>query len=169
LPYSQCAFDDAIEDIIRTLQPRNVLDIGAGAGKYATLVSRGCPTALITGVELDRDYIDRFELANKYDRVLAVDAASLMADVDVDYDVVIFGDVIEHLRKTLGIDLLNFFVYRSRRIIVVFPLRYRQGAVEGRSHEAHISVWGQTDFLWCDSTYEERDRIAMVQIHGFLC
>jgi hypothetical protein len=76
--------------------------------------------------------------------------------------------VIEHLRKSVGLDLLNFLVYRARRIVVVFPLRYRQGTFDGRSQEAHISVWGQSDFHWCDASYQEREGIALVQIAGFI-
>jgi hypothetical protein len=168
VPYSKHVFDEAIEEILRALRPASVLDVGAGAGKYAAIVRRACPGARIVAVERDETYIPRFGLAEKYDEVLTVDAMSLMADVDRDYDVVILGDVIEHLRKSDGIDLLNFLVYRARKIIVVFPLRNRQGAVDGHVHEAHISVWGPNDFLWCDSTYVVERKIALVQIEGFL-
>lgn len=168
MPFSKMHFDSAIETFLTRLQPKNVLDIGAGAGKYATLLRRACPGAFVTAVELDTEYIERFKLAEKYDEVRRVNAEQLLTEVDTDYDLVIFGDVIEHLRKSVGVDLLNFFVYRSKRILVVFPLRARQGSVDGRSQEAHISIWGPEDFRTFEHSYDEVGRLAMVQITGYL-
>lgn len=150
------------------MSPRTVLDIGAGAGRFGQLVKRLNSQAHVTAVEIDAEYIDRFGLLEIYDTVLNTDVESLLHDVDVDYDLVILGDVIEHLRKSVGVDLLNFFVYRARRILVIFPLRYRQGAFDGRRHEAHVSIWGQSDFQWCEAAYQEREGIALVEIAGFM-
>jgi SAM-dependent methyltransferase len=168
MPYSSGVFDIDVENLICAMQPRTVLDIGAGAGKYGHLVKRASPGTHVTAVELDLEYIERFKLREIYDVIISADAETLMRQVDADYDVVILGDVIEHLRKSTGLDLLNFLVYRTRRIVVVFPLRYRQGAVDGRNQEAHISVWGQSDFHWCDASYRESNGFALVQIAGFI-
>jgi len=168
MPYSKRHFDDAVESLVQLLQPRTVLDIGAGAGKYATLIRRAYPAAVITAIEMDREYIERFKLAEKYDAVRAIDAEQLLTEVDTDYDLVIFGDVIEHLRKSTGLDLLNFFIYRCKKMLVLFPLRDRQGAVGGKRQEAHISVWGQGDFRDFEHRYDVINRIAMVQITGYV-
>ena len=49
-------------------------------------------------------------------------------DDNPDYvtDVVIIGDCIEHLRKSIGLDLINYFVYRCKYIIIIFPSKYIQ-------------------------------------------
>jgi SAM-dependent methyltransferase len=168
MPYSSGLFDLDVERFIRAAQPRAVLDVGAGSGKYGVLVRRVSPQTHLTAIEIDLEYVERFKLREIYDDVLVSDVETLMRDVDGEFDIVILGDVIEHLRKSVGIDLLNFLIYRARRILVIFPLRYRQGAFEGRAHEAHISVWSPSDFQWCSATSEERDDIAFVQIDGFI-
>lgn len=168
MPYSSGTFDEEVATIIRAMSPSTVLDIGAGAGRYGHLIKKVSPQAHVTALELDAEYIARFQLRQVYDVVRQDDVESLFRNVDTEYDLVILGDVIEHLRKSVGIDLLNFLVYRSRRILVIFPLRYRQGAFEGRSQEAHISVWGPTDFQWCDADYRHGDGLALVDIRGFV-
>lgn len=168
MPYSSGGYDTEVSDFIRQLQPRAVLDIGAGAGKYGAIVKQVSPQTHVTALEPDLEYVERFGLRDIYDTVRIADAEALMHDVDAEFDVVILGDVIEHLRKSAGIDLLNFLVYRARTILVVFPLRHRQGSYEGHVQEAHVSVWRESDFVWCDSTYQERDGLALVQITGFV-
>jgi hypothetical protein len=69
---------------------------------------------------------------------------------DVNFDTVIIGDCIEHLKKSEGLDLLNFLVYRSRWILVQYPVKYLQNTFEGKHQEAHISVWGDKDFYSFD-------------------
>jgi hypothetical protein len=49
-----------------------------------------------------------------------------MNDVGRTYDAVILGDCIEHMRKSVGLDLLNFLVYRSSIIVVKFPVQMIQ-------------------------------------------
>jgi hypothetical protein len=66
---------------------------------------------------------------------------------NLNFDVVMIGDIIEHLKKSEGIDLLNFLIYRCRWVIVEFPHHYEQNAVDGYTSEAHISVWTENDFL----------------------
>ncbi len=66
---------------------------------------------------------------------------------DSRFDIVMAGNIFEHLRKSESIDLLNFLIYRSRWIIVEFPHRYLQNAVDGYGSEAHISVWADNVFF----------------------
>jgi len=166
--YSNSHFDAEIAAFLRHAQPDAVLDIGAGAGKYGRMLREVSPRTHLTALEPDSEYIEQFGLREIYDSVLVGDVESLMRDVDTDHDVIILGDVIEHLRKSAGIDLLNFLVYRSRIILIVFPLRYRQGSSNGHIQEAHISVWGKSDFAWCDAVCQERDGMMLVRIQGFI-
>ena len=168
MPYSSGGYDAEVGDFIRLAQPRAVLDIGAGAGKYGAIVKQASPGTHVTALEPDSDYVERFGLGDIYDTVLVADAEALMQDVDAEFDVVILGDVIEHLRKSAGIDLLNFLVYRARTILVIFPLRHRQGSYEGHVQEAHVSVWRESDFIWCDHSYQEHGGLALVKITGFV-
>jgi hypothetical protein len=85
------------------------------------------------------------------------------------FDVVMAGDILEHLKKSEGIDLLNFLIYRSRWIIVEFPHRYLQNAVDSYSSEAHISVWADNDFLSFERTrMYAKDTQRLIVLRGYL-
>jgi hypothetical protein len=79
------------------------------------------------------------------------------------------GDVIEHLKKTDGVNLLNFIVYRSRRIVLQFPHQYLQNAVAGYQAEAHISIWTDSDLAAFERTKMwSKDTQRLVMIRGYL-
>lgn len=151
MPYSAMTFDFVIEKLIERMAPASVLDIGPGAGKYGrivkTLRGRGVDIGSLQAVEIDQSYIDQFQLNEVYDVVQLGDASAL-PDVgpDAQWDLVILGDVLEHLRKSRGTDLIEYLYYRTRYIILVVPIDYIQGAWEGHHAEAHISTWYAQDF-----------------------
>ena len=149
MPYSNSVLDDRILQILKQIQPSIVYDIGAGAGKYGQMVKENLPDTHSVAIEIDSDYIKRFKLPTIYDDVLEMSANDLVSErfYDTDFDTVIIGDCIEHLKKSDGIDLLNFLVYRARWILVQYPIKYLQNTFEGKHQEAHISVWGDTDFV----------------------
>jgi phospholipid N-methyltransferase len=169
MPYSSEAFDEEVRQILAILQPRSCLDIGAGTGKYGQFLHQTCPTALSVAVEIEADYVSRFGLTSIYSEVWNIDAQALLQKApDQVYDLVIFGDSIEHLRKSLGIDLLHFFYYRARIILVLYPVDYLQHSVDGYASEAHVSVWDASDFTWCRHHLMRKDNQCMCFIKGLL-
>ena len=54
--------------------------------------------------------------------------------------------MLEHFRKSRGVDLLDYLYYRTKHILLVIPVDYVQGSWEGHGAEAHISVWRPEDF-----------------------
>ncbi|MEZ4979821.1 MAG: class I SAM-dependent methyltransferase [Chitinophagales bacterium] len=146
MPYSVNVFDGAIREIVIAANPKIVLDIGCGAGKYGKLIKSLMRDIFCIGVEIDKAYIKEFDLESVYDRLICTNIATLMGNVDDHFDIVIFGNVLEHLPKSLGIDLLNFFVYRAKLIIINYPFGELQDSYKGHKHEAHISVWSMEDF-----------------------
>lgn len=136
--------------IIRVLEPRSVLDVGAGMGKYGRLIrmmnAQGLFQTKLTAIEIDAGYVETYKLNEVYDEVIVADALELLKDSRRRYDLVIIGDCIEHLRKSHGIDLLNYLIYRSGYIAMVYPVEYPQDAIGEHEQEAHISVWSETDF-----------------------
>lgn len=169
MPYSSAALDDVSEALIGSVALGRCLDVGPGAGKYGRLVRRLHPSADIVAIEIDADYIEQFGLREVYDEVLC-GPASLLFDGDLDsaYDLVIIGDCLEHMKKSEGVDLLNFLAYRSKYILVVYPVRWIQGAWGGHRSEAHISVWSESDFSWMDHVSIRRGELIAVAMNGFL-
>ncbi len=170
MPYSSPLFDDVVERVIQFVSPHRALDIGTGNGKYGRLIRSLCPDAHITGVEIEPSYIERFSLADIYDELRVQHAIELLKRPDETFDMVIFGDVIEHLRKSEGLDLLNFFAYRTKYMLVRYPEQYIQNTWEGIPSEAHVSFWTFSDFLGLDHLTLRREQTkVLVIINAYLC
>jgi len=149
MPFSRNIFDAEFLTFLQGLHPapRSFLDIGPGAGKYAAIIRKQySPKARIDAVEVNKSYIKLYKLKTLYSRVIWLDAATLPDQPGQwNYDMVILGDVIEHLRKSDGVDLVEYFLYRAKWIWVVVPPAYLQIDHEQAS-ENHRSVWGIEDF-----------------------
>lgn len=74
-----------------------VLDIGAGAGYYGVAIRKACPSVtVLDAIEVFPYYQTRFSLDETYDTVTIADARSITS---FPYDLVILGDVIEHMPR----------------------------------------------------------------------
>ena len=169
MPYSEDFFDEDIQNLILKWGYKSFLDIGAGAGKYGKMIREMIPNANITGIEIDSEYINKFDLDGKYDRLLNTNIITFIRDnPGFVTDVVIIGDLIEHLPKSEGIDLINYLVYRTAKIIVVYPRKYIQYDIDNKSHEVHRSVWSANDFINFEFEIKERNFISMIVVNGYL-
>lgn len=128
-------------------RPRRVLDIGPGNGTYARLFRphhRGCWTAL----EVHAPYIERYQLDSLYDLVLVRDARDWP---NIEADLVILGDVVEHVTKPDGIKMLGDAtrtVPPGGAVLLSIPLgEYRQGPIDGNEHETHLATWTHDDVV----------------------
>lgn len=149
MPFSQNVFDKDFLDWFLELKPKpkRVLDLGCGAGKYGRIIKNQVDENIyLVGYEKEPTYISRFPLQESYNEISQVDIATIP---DWDrfgfYDVCILGDVIEHLRKSDGIDLINFLLYRCRWIWIVYPTAAIQ-VVADQPTETHRSIWQAKDF-----------------------
>lgn len=176
MPYSDFVFDRQVEALIESMRPRTVLDIGPGAGKYGKMVrslrSKGVDIPHLAAIEIDASYVEQFKLSDIYDVVQLGDATTL-PDIGPDacWDLVILGDVLEHFRKSRGVDLIDYLYYRTKYIVLLIPMDYVQGAWEGHHAEAHISTWRPEDFARYKATCVKSDagsgcEIMMVLING---
>lgn len=141
MPWSSTEGKDWLVDRIRALSPMSVLDIGPGAGIYATLLRPVLePGAKFHALEIHEPYVERFGLRDLYDRVDIGDARDMKFPR---LDVVILGDVIEHM--TLDEAKVVWFKARAAAKQAVFlslPIvEYPQGECEGNPHEAHLHTW----------------------------
>lgn len=142
MPYSDSNFDDTIRELMRNSDWNRFLDIGAGSGKYGRLIKSERPNAFVIGVECWKPYITEFNLNAIYDQVISTDIMAFIdGNRDFSTDAVVLGDCIEHLRKSDGIDLLNFLLYRTKAILVIFPTKFIQYTWRRNPYEAHMSAW----------------------------
>jgi len=130
-----------------------VLDIGPGYGKYGRMVRELQPNAYTIGMEIDSEYVDRFGLRDIYNTVRIDPAVRLLDNTNFTWDLVILGDVLEHMRKSEGMDVLHYLVYRAKYIWIQWPMRYIQGEERPNDAEAHVSVWTETDIRGLNADY----------------
>lgn len=126
---------------MRAQNPHSVLDIGAGSGTYGRLFRNGGePVPYLIGVEVWHPYLAKFELTRIYDYMISQDIRALPLGGWPRADVVILGDVLEHMSEkdavevwTLARDLARKAVYLSIPII-----NYPQGALHDNPFEEHV-------------------------------
>ena len=57
MPNSFGTFDRVVESLFRKINPRKILDIGCGAGKYGELAKAVIPDTERIGIEIEETYI----------------------------------------------------------------------------------------------------------------
>lgn len=109
-----------------------ILDVGAGSGTYYDLLHEYFK--IIDGVEVFKPNIDNYGLESKYNRVYNIDIKDFKYDF---YDIIIFGDVIEHLEIKEAQEVLKYAYSRCREVVVAVPYMYKQGIEEDNVYEIH--------------------------------
>jgi hypothetical protein len=169
VPYSSDQFDTDIEAFLRAESASSYLDLGPGAGKYGRMIRRINPDALTAAVECDEEYVAHFKLEDIYDVVHHGRIETTFDDLpDLTADIVILGDVIEHLKKSDGVDLLNYLIYRCRYCLVVYPHKYVQYGWRGHKAEAHRSIWTEQDFKPFAAKITTKAAMSLAIITGYL-
>ncbi len=169
MPYSDSRFDKAVEKFIKLHSFANYLDIGSGAGKYGKIIRSIYPNANIIGIEADKSYIKEFKLKDLYSKVYH-EYIEHFIDHNPDFqtELAIIGDCLEHLNKSDGINLINYLIYRTKYIIVVYPTQCIQYSWRGHSTEAHRSVWNNKDFNGFKPKSYHNDFMNMVVLRGYI-
>lgn len=106
-----------------------ILDVGACDGKWRVLL-------------WDYDNIDAVEVFKPnadnlrgYRQVFNADVSELEYGY---YDLIIFGDVLEHMTVENAQKSLKYAEEHSKCVIVGVPFKYAQGAIYGNPYERHI-------------------------------
>lgn len=129
----------------------SILDIGVGSGTYFDLLS---PIKQFhwTGVEAWQDYITEFKIEEKYNTIHNCDI--LEYPWTTTYDLVIAGDVLEHISKQSAIELVEMILAHTSTLIISIPIVYMpQDEINNNPYEIHvkddwshnevIETWGQ--------------------------
>ena len=94
-----------------------VLDIGAGSGKYAENLKH--KVKKIDAIEVFEHYINKFSLKDKYDNVILCDVRD---HNDFNYDLVILGDVLEHMKRSEAVDLWSKISSQAKYAFISIPI-----------------------------------------------
>ena len=108
-----------------------ICDVGAGGGTYFKLLG---PTYDWTAVEIWHDSAEH--LKSMYNHVYEADIRQF--DYPENYDVIIFGDVIEHLSIKDAQAVLSKAEEHCNAIMIAIPYQYKQGPIGHNEAEIHI-------------------------------
>jgi hypothetical protein len=71
-----------------------------------------------------------------------------MRDTKKQWDVIVCAELIEHLTKEQGEELVGLMKERGETVIVTSPLGFmRQGAIHGNPHQRHVSGWDSGELV----------------------
>ncbi len=127
---------DRIEALAADVGPLVVLDVGPGVGTYAKLLA-GPSVSRLIGLEIFEPYVHTYRLHDHYDEIVVGDARLVELPA---CDVVILGDVAEHMSEADALDLWARAATAARRAVYLsIPIvHYPQGEIEGNAHEHHV-------------------------------
>ena len=127
-------------------EPQTILDVGPGRGQWFDLLKPWYPDAIFEAVEIFEPYVERYGLRSKYSDILIGDVRDGLPYPPYVWDLVIFGDVIEHMEKDDAI----LAVYRllKRHALISIPIgECPQDGTEENPYEAHLATWETEEVL----------------------
>lgn len=127
-------FKEEICNKLKELCPAGsiALDIGAGAGIYADYLNKHFN---MEAIEIWEPTIEIEGLHNKYKEVYCIDA--LLFQFPYHYDLIILGDVIEHLDVDDAQALIKRCLHNATYVMVAVPYCLSQGPLYGNRYECH--------------------------------
>lgn len=122
---------------IKEINPKNILDVGAGEATYLEFIKSFISEDIkMDGIEVWEPYVDYFKLREKYDNLFMVDARN---HDNFDYDIVIFGDILEHMSEEDSLKLWEKCSKQARYGIISIPIVHMpQGAYNDNPYEIHV-------------------------------
>ncbi len=145
-------------ELVRKLNPKSILDVGIGFGRWGILFREfleiwhdakydGNWSRIIDGVEIFPAYIKDYH-RYFYSNIYTENALDYLRKTDKHYDLVNFGDVIEHFTKEEGEELIKLALDKGKYVLINIPIgkHWAQKGSEENPYEAHKSVWYNNDF-----------------------
>jgi len=122
---------------IKEINPSTVLDVGAGQGVYLDLIRRDLgKNVKVVAVEVWQPYIDQFNLNARYNKVISDDIRNIE---DFEYDLVIFGDILEHMSEKEALEIWDKVSNQAKYAIISIPIvHYHQDAINDNPYEIHV-------------------------------
>jgi hypothetical protein len=142
MPYSSDEGKDYTRTFLSVCNPTSVLDIGPGAGTYGRMV-RSLPGGWrirCMAIEVCVTYVSQFDLPHLYDQVIVGDARTTPFP---DVDVVILGDVLEHMHEyeAVAVWYKALAAAKTAVFLSIPTVPWPQEGTPENPHEAHVSDW----------------------------
>ena len=144
-----------------TYMIKTILDVGAGEGTYANLLKD--VDVEINALEVWLPYIGKYDLLSKYKSVQIADARQW---TNWNYDLIIFGDILEHMTKDEAVAIWKQASQEAKYAIISIPIiHYPQGHEHGNPYEEHIkNDWTTEEVLETFSNIIKYDEYGTVGV-----
>ncbi len=133
-------------------EAKTILDLGCEDGRLLEMLSDG-ENWKVTGVDIYKKNIDRATKREIYIKLIKGDVVKVANDLvkkKKKYDVVFCSQVIEHINRKKGTELLNLVEkLAKKRIVIGTPRGFMEQPHEflgDNPHQVHKSGWAEKDF-----------------------
>lgn len=173
MPTSHSGQINTIVDLISCINPKSILDIGIGHGKYgflareyldvATSLDKYEPHSVrIDGIEGFPEYVTQLQRLI-YDNVYLGNALDVIDTIDASYDLVMMIDVFEHFNREDGEAILEKCLKKGRHVLISCPKHmHEQGEDHGNSFQAHR-------FNWKKKHFAKYNRVFIPNFYSLIC
>ena len=122
---------------IKEINPKTILDVGAGMGDYLEYIRSYLDKSIkVDGIEVWEPYVEKYRLKDRYDSLFIEDAREFN---NFEYDVVICGDVLEHMSEDDALKLWDKISKSAKHAIISIPIiDHPQGAYDENPYEIHV-------------------------------
>jgi hypothetical protein len=158
-----CSHPEQINEIVSVLliiEPKALLDVGVGYGKYGFLAREFLDiasqsnknykdikhTIKIDGIEIYEDYISQHHRIF-YDNIYIGNANEVFEKTYKNYDLVLLIDVLEHFSREEGLRFITNLRRHVGNILISTPkVVQEQGEEFGNIYETHKYEWKRADY-----------------------
>lgn len=156
MPSSHTFQLNEIMELVILTDPKSILDIGCGNGKYGLLCHERLNLWDTDDLNNKRVTIDAIEGFPKYitpvhqfiyDKIYLNEVFEALKNINKQYDLILLIDVLEHFTEERGERLVSECLNLSRNLVISTPKNI--GHQEEAFHnplEVHRAQWGKEDF-----------------------
>jgi hypothetical protein len=144
--------------VLRAINPERVLDMAVGLGHWGMMVREYCDGGTSQNHPDDwRIYLVGVETFSKnvdpssnflYNQIHLGDISTIDTTLGLDWNVILFNDILEHLEKNEAHDLLSWALNAGDYVLVNVPLGTNEQQFTDDAHlsKENKSEWGLQDF-----------------------
>lgn len=121
----------------------SILDVGAGDGKWGRLL-KGIAKNLVA-LEIWKPCVEKLKSLDLYDAIVVGDVRFFNRWED--FDVIILGDVLEHIYRAESLSLIKTLKKEKARVYLTVPISPcpQDGTVYKNPYETHLDQWSHEE------------------------
>lgn len=156
MPTSYSGQISTIMNFIANENPKSILDVGIGFGKYGVLSREILDIekenyykkdwkVIIDGIEGFKDYKNSIH-EYVYNKVFYGLVQDIYKDIEKNYDLIIMIDILEHFEKEVGVQIINELLKKCKSLLISVPAIPSEQSYLNNILETHKSIWKIKDF-----------------------